>query len=47
MAALFVVDLTISEAWHDKPGGLNGPLVLLAAYLVVRCVYLTVSSSSM
>ncbi|MCI4063990.1 low temperature requirement protein A [Micromonospora sp. R77] len=46
MAALFVVDLTIPEAWHDKPGGLNGPLVLLAAYLVVRCVHLTVYSAA-
>jgi low temperature requirement protein LtrA len=29
MAALFVVALTIPEAWQDAPGGLNGPLVLV------------------
>jgi hypothetical protein len=36
MAAIFVVALTIPEAWHDAPGGLDGPLVLVGAYLVVR-----------
>jgi hypothetical protein len=41
MAAIFVVALTIPEAWQDAPGGLNGPLVLVGAYLVVRCVHLT------
>jgi len=41
MAAIFVVALTIPEAWHDAPGGLNGPLVLVGAYLLVRCVHLT------
>jgi low temperature requirement protein LtrA len=40
MAAIFVVDLTIPEAWQDAPGGLNGPLVLVGAYLLVRCVHL-------
>jgi low temperature requirement protein LtrA len=40
MAAIFVVALTIPEAWQDAPGGLNGPLVLVGAYLVVRCVHL-------
>ena len=44
MAAIFVVDLTIPEAWQDVPGGLNGPLVLVCAYLVVRCVHLVVGS---
>jgi hypothetical protein len=28
MAAIFVVALTIPEAWQDAPGGLDGPLVL-------------------
>lgn len=41
MAAMFVVALTIPEAWQDAPGGLNGPLVLVGAYLLVRCVHLT------
>jgi low temperature requirement protein LtrA len=40
MAAVFVVALTIPEAWPDAPGGLDGPLVLVGAYLVVRCVHL-------
>src|ERR671914_646895 len=42
MAALFVVALTIPEAWDDAEGGLYGPLVLVGAYLLVRCVHLTV-----
>jgi Bacterial low temperature requirement A protein (LtrA) len=29
MAAIFVVAPTIPEAWHDAPGGLDGPLVLV------------------
>jgi len=41
MAAIFVVALTIPEAWQDAPGGLDGPLVLVGAYLLVRCVHLT------
>ncbi|MFB8176026.1 low temperature requirement protein A [Streptomyces sp. NPDC055966] len=42
MAGVFVVALTIPEAWHDLPGGLPGPLVLTCAYLFVRCVHLVV-----
>jgi low temperature requirement protein LtrA len=42
MAAMFVIALTIPEAWRDAPGGPNGPLVLVGAYLLVRCVHLTV-----
>jgi low temperature requirement protein LtrA len=42
MAALFIVALTIPEAWDDAEGGLYGPLVLVGAYLIVRCVHLTV-----
>jgi low temperature requirement protein LtrA len=41
MAAIFVVALTIPEAWQDAPGGLDGPLVLVGAYLLVRFVHLT------
>lgn len=41
MAAMFVVALTIPEAWHDAPGGLDGPVVLVCAYLLVRVVHLT------
>jgi low temperature requirement protein LtrA len=46
MAAIFVVALTIPEAWHDAPGGLDGPLVLVAAYLLVRCVHLTLYAAA-
>jgi low temperature requirement protein LtrA len=42
IAGMFVVALTLPEAWRDAPGGLNGPLVLVCAYLLVRCVHLTV-----
>jgi low temperature requirement protein LtrA len=42
MAALFIVALTVPEAWHDAEGGLYGPLVLVGAYLVVRCLHLSV-----
>jgi low temperature requirement protein LtrA len=42
MAAIFAVALTVPEAWHDAPGGLNGPLVLVGGYVLVRCVHLTV-----
>jgi low temperature requirement protein LtrA len=42
MAALFVVALTIPEAWDDAEGGFDGPLVLVFAYLLVRCVHLSV-----
>jgi low temperature requirement protein LtrA len=44
MVAMFVVALTIPEAWHDSAGGLNGPVVLVCGYLVVRCVHLAVYS---
>jgi low temperature requirement protein LtrA len=39
MVAVFVVALTIPEAWHDVPGGLPSPTVLVAAYLVIRVVH--------
>jgi low temperature requirement protein LtrA len=42
MAAIFVVALTIPEAWEDAPGGLNGPVVLVVAYFLVRSIHLLV-----
>jgi low temperature requirement protein LtrA len=42
MAAMFVVALTVPRAWHAPHGGLTGPLVLVCAYLLVRCVHLAV-----
>ncbi|MFE6282703.1 low temperature requirement protein A [Streptomyces sp. NPDC057877] len=46
MAAMFVVALTVPEAWHDMDGGLYGPVVLVGAYLVVRCIHLVVYSAA-
>ena len=42
MVAMFIVALAIPEAWDDAEGGLDGPLVLVVAYLLVRCVHLSV-----
>jgi low temperature requirement protein LtrA len=36
MSAMFVLALTIPEAFHDGPGGLDGPVVLAFCYLLVR-----------
>ena len=42
MFGVFVVALTIPEAWADADGGLDGPMVLVGAYLLVRVVHLVV-----
>ncbi|MEV6140587.1 low temperature requirement protein A [Nocardia sp. NPDC051990] len=42
MTAVFVVALVIPEAYHDRSGGLSGPLVFVAAYLVARFTHLAV-----
>lgn len=42
MVGIFVVALTIPEAWADAPGGLNGPIVLVGAYTFVRVLHLAV-----
>jgi low temperature requirement protein LtrA len=39
MIAVFVIALTIPEAYDDLPGGWSGPLVLALAYLVVRVIH--------
>ena len=36
MVAIFIVALAIPEAWHDAPGGLNGPVTLATAYVLVK-----------
>jgi low temperature requirement protein LtrA len=36
MSAMFVLALTIPEAFQDGPGGLDGPVVLALCYLLVR-----------
>ncbi|WP_330183922.1 low temperature requirement protein A [Nocardia sp. NBC_01503] len=42
MGAVFLIALTIPEAFHDLPGGWYGPLVFVIAYLVARAVHLWV-----
>jgi low temperature requirement protein LtrA len=41
-AAMFVACLAIPEAFHDQPGGLNGPLVLVVCYAIVRFIHIGV-----
>lgn len=40
MIAMFVVALTIPEAFDDRPGGLSAPLVLASCYALVRVAHL-------
>jgi low temperature requirement protein LtrA len=42
MVAMFLVALSIPEAFDDRPGGLRGPLVLALGIVAVRLVHLTV-----
>jgi low temperature requirement protein LtrA len=42
MAAMFVLALTVPEAFDDVPGGLSGPIVLAFAYLAVRLLHLAI-----
>jgi low temperature requirement protein LtrA len=42
MVSVFLLALATPEAWHDAPGGLNGPVVLTAAYIVVRSAHMAV-----
>ncbi len=41
MAAMFVLALSIPEAFDDLPGGLAGPVVVAVGYFVVRALHLT------
>ena len=40
MAAMFVVAVTVPEAFDDHAGGLDGPVVVAFAYLAVRILHL-------
>jgi len=40
MAAMFVLAMTVPEAFDDLPGGLEGPVVIAFAYLAVRVLHL-------
>jgi len=46
MAAMFVVALSIPEVWDDAPGGLDGPLVFVGAYVLARTVHLAVYTAA-
>jgi low temperature requirement protein LtrA len=39
MTAMFVLALSIPEAFDDAPGGLRGPVVLAVCYLIVRLMH--------
>ncbi|MFI5608835.1 low temperature requirement protein A [Amycolatopsis sp. NPDC051903] len=39
MAVMFLLSLTVPEAFTDRPGGLYGPLLLVACYSVVRVLH--------
>jgi low temperature requirement protein LtrA len=39
MLAMFLIALTIPEAFDDMPGGLDGPMVFALGYLVLRSVH--------
>ena len=41
MMAMFVMAITIPETFDDLPGGLDGPLVFVACYLVVHLAHLS------
>ena len=41
MMAMFVMAITIPETFDDLPGGLDGPLVFAACYLVVHIVHVS------
>ncbi|GAA2027410.1 low temperature requirement protein A [Agromyces tropicus] len=40
MIAMFVLALVIPEAYEDLEGGLDGPMVLVVAYIVVRLAHI-------
>ncbi|HJR96453.1 MAG TPA: low temperature requirement protein A [Actinomycetota bacterium] len=42
MAAVFVLAITIPEAFRDIEGGLSGPVVVAFAYLAVRVLHLAI-----
>jgi low temperature requirement protein LtrA len=42
MVGYFLVALAVPEAFHDRPGGVSGPLVFVLAYAVVRLAHLGV-----
>jgi low temperature requirement protein LtrA len=42
MASMFVLAVSVPEAFGDRPGGLPGPVVVAIAYLAVRLLHLAI-----
>jgi low temperature requirement protein LtrA len=42
MASMFVLAISVPEAFQDLPGGLPGPVVVAIAYLAVRLLHLAI-----
>ena len=42
MASMFVLAVTVPEAFDDRSGGLDGPVVVAFAYLAVRLLHLAI-----
>src|SRR5512139_1040428 len=42
MAAMFVLALSVPQAFDDVPGGLSGPVLVAFAYLAVRVLHLAI-----
>ena len=42
MAAMFVLALSVPEAFDDLPGGLDGPVVVAVGYFAVRALHLAI-----
>jgi low temperature requirement protein LtrA len=42
LTAMFVLALSVPEAFDDRPGGLSGPVVVAFAYLAVRLLHLSI-----
>src|SRR5690349_24929659 len=40
MAAMFILALSIPEAFEDAPGGLSGPVVIAVCYFFFRALHL-------
>jgi low temperature requirement protein LtrA len=41
MALVFIIDTTIPEAFHDKPGGLYAPWVFAITFLLVQVIHVS------
>jgi low temperature requirement protein LtrA len=42
MASMFVLAVSVPEAFEDRPGGLPGPVVVAIAYLALRLLHLAI-----